>query len=204
MDQVDFEQRYQEGNLPWDHGKADANLQRMVAAFGIVPCAVLDIGCGTGDNTRWFEQSGFVATGCDLSATAIQMAWKKGGGDKCTFLEADILSDPIPNGPFGLAFDRGCFHSIPGDEDKKRFVNRVISLLDPGGLWLSLAGNADEPAREMGPPQLTASQLIHFVEPAFELLSLQSGHFGSNQMNPPKAWIALMQKRTPAEHAIST
>ena len=33
------------------------------------------------------------------------------------------------------------------------------------------------------------------VEPHFEILSVVSGHFGSNRPDPQRAWVCLMRKR---------
>ena len=67
--------------------------------------------------------------------------------------------------------------------------------MEEGGLWLTLVGNADGQFREIGPPQLTARELVAAVGPYCEIISLVASHFGSNQADPPKAWVCLMRKR---------
>jgi SAM-dependent methyltransferase len=192
-----FEGRYQSGDTPWDHGMVDHNLIAGVSENDINPCRALDIGCGSGENAIWLAQQGFDVVACDLSPTAIKQAKDKlmAAGAEASFLVADFLADPIPDAPFGFAFDRGCLHCMDQESDRKRFVEKVEGLLKEGGYWLSLVGNADEGAREVGPPQLTARELVSMVEPLFEILSLSSGHFGSDQQDPPRAWICLMRKR---------
>jgi 2-polyprenyl-3-methyl-5-hydroxy-6-metoxy-1,4-benzoquinol methylase len=190
-----FEQQYREGNTPWDHGLVDSNLIRMVERFKIAPCRVLDIGCGTGDNAIWLAQHGFFVTGCDLSEAAIEMATSKPTAERPNFLVADFLSSPIQNGPFNFVFDRGCFHSIQGETARTHFAQKVASLLEPRGLWLSLIGNADAPRQENGPPQMTAKEVVAFIEPKFEMRSMEAGYFGTDQGNPPRAWICLMRRR---------
>ena len=75
---MDYEERYQTGNTPWDHGMPDGNLIAWVKRRPIEPCKVLDIGCGTGENSIWLAQHGFHATGCDISRAAIARAQAKG------------------------------------------------------------------------------------------------------------------------------
>ena len=196
-----FEERYKTGDTPWDHDSPDKNLVDMVA-HGLIPeCKALDIGCGTGSNAIWLARQHFTVTGCDLSQTAIEIAREKASGSNvdCTFLVADFLEDPIPGASFGFVFDRGCFHSVGADKERRQFAENVSACLEAGGLWLTMAGNADEPEREVGPPQLTAIELISAVEPCFEILSLSAGRFGSDQPDPPKAWICLMRKRGHAQ-----
>lgn len=192
-----YEERYQTGDTPWDHGMPDFNLTERVKQRPISACKALDIGCGTGDNSIWLAKQGFNATGCDISKTAIGRAKDKASkaGVKCSFMVADFLTDSIPALPFGFVFDRGCLHCITDEDDRRRFVKNVAFHLAEDGLWLSLVGNADEPEREVGPPQLSATELVSVVEPCFEILSLETGHFGSDQENPPQAWICLMRKR---------
>ena len=190
-----FEQQYREGYTPWDHGLADTNLMRIVERFKIAPGKALDIGRGTGDNVIWLAERGFSATGCDLSATAIEVAAFKPTTGNADFLVSNFLSSLIPGAPFNFIFDRGCFHSIRGKPARKCFVQRAASILEPGGLWLSLIGSADTPRQENGPPQMTAEEVVALVEPKFEILSLESGYFGSDQTDPPRAWICLMRCR---------
>lgn len=192
-----FEERYRAGDIPWDHGMPDANLVNTVLHWPVPKCKALDIGCGTGDNAIWLARQRFTVTACDISPTAIGKAKVKAkeAGIACTFLVADFLADDIPNAPFGCVFDRGCLHTVDAVEERGQFVDNVSSHLEAGGLWLTLAGNADEPPREVGPPRLTASELVATVEPSFEILSLSASHFGSDQPDPPKAWVCLMRKR---------
>lgn len=192
-----FEGRYQSGDTPWDHGMVDYNLIDVLSRNGISRCRVLDIGCGSGENAIWLAQQGFDVVACDLSPTAIQQAKDKLTATEAEvcFLVADFLADPMPDAPFGFIFDRGCLHCMDDESERKSFVEKVAGLLKEGGHWLSLIGNADEGEREVGPPQLTASELVSIVEPHFEILSLSSGHFGSDQKVPPRAWICLMRKR---------
>lgn len=192
-----FEERYQSGDTPWDHGMVDTNLIEAVSRCGIVPRRTLDVGCGTGENAIWLAQQGFDVVACDLSSTAIQRAEDKLAhvNTEVRFLVADFLVDAMPDAPFGFVFDRGCLHCMSESSEQDAYVQKVADLLEDGGLWLSLVGNADEGEREVGPPQLTAAELVSAVEPRFEIQSLTAGYFGSDQETPPMAWICLMRKR---------
>jgi SAM-dependent methyltransferase len=193
-----FEHRYRSGDTPWDHDAPDENLIECVTKRPVLPCKVLEIGCGTGNNAVWLARRQFTVTACDISPTAIAIARKRAVDlrQNCAFRVADFLKDTISGAPFGFVFDRGCLHSVDSEEDRRLFSRNVASCLETGGLWLTLTGNADEPEREIGPPRLTAGELVEAVEPFFEILSLSAGLFGSNQQpNPPRAWISLMRKR---------
>ena len=192
-----FQKRYESGDTPWDIGKPDFNLIQAVSTMAIEPCKALDIGCGTGDNSIWLSQKDFQVTGIDTSELAIQKAREKASKAKvkCTFMVIDFLVNKIAGAPFGLAFDRGCFHALNSDEERKSFAENVAAHLRKDGLWLSLVGSADEQRQGPGPPRRTARDIVNCVESYFEILSLVSSYFGSNRPNPPKAWVCLMRKR---------
>jgi len=192
-----FKAMYAAGETPWDIGKADFNLVQTLTTTPIKSCKALDIGCGTGDNAIWLSQQGFQVVGVDSSEIAIEKAQEKAvkASVECNFMVADILRTHIDGAPFGFAFDRGCFHAMTSDQQRKTFAENVAEHLAEGGLWLSLGGNADEARHGPGPPQRTAQEIVNAVEPYFEVLSLVSGVFGSNRPDPPRAWVCLMRKR---------
>ncbi|MDQ7092633.1 methyltransferase domain-containing protein [Desulfosporosinus sp. PR] len=197
MVEEQYKKRYNSGDTPWDIGKPDFNLIQTIDTMAIKPCKALDIGCGSGNNSIWLSQNNFEVTGIDASEIAIQKALEEASkaGVKCTFAVNDFLKNKVAQAPFGLAFDRGCFHSFNSDEERKAFAENVASHLDRNGLWLSIIGNADEQRNIPGPPRRTARDIVISVEPNFEILSLVSSHFGSNRPNPPRAWVCLMRKR---------
>lgn len=192
-----YKKRYQTGNTPWDIGKPDFNLIHTVTTMGIKPCKALDIGCGTGHNSIWLAEKGFDVLGIDTSELAIQKASEETlkANVKCTFSFINFLTSKIEGAPFGLVFDRGCFHSFNSAEERSSFAQKIAAHLEDDGLWLSLIGNADEQRNHPGPPQRTARDIVNSVEPYFEILSLISSHFGSNHPSPPRAWVCLMKKR---------
>jgi SAM-dependent methyltransferase len=196
-DEHHFKERYTAGDTPWDIGKPDFNLIHVVTTMPIKPCAALEIGCGTGDNAIWLSQQHFQVLGIDASEIAIEKAQEKAvqANALCDFRVSDILGSRVEGGPFGFVFDRGCFHTMGSDKDRKSFAENVNRHLEDDGLWLSLLGNADEQRDGPGPPQRSARDIVNAVEPGFEILSLVSGHFGSNRPTPPRAWVCLMRKR---------
>ena len=158
----------------------------------------MEIGCGTGDNAIWLAQQHFQVTGTDAAEAAIDKAKEKaaGAGVECDFKVLDFFKVDIDGAPFGFIFDRGCFHSFSSDDERSLFARRVALHLEDNGLWLTLAGNADEHRKAPGPPQRSAAEIVRAVEPYFMILSLTSSHFGSNHPKPPRAWRCVMQKRT--------
>jgi SAM-dependent methyltransferase len=197
IDKPDWQQRYRDGNLPWDTGVPDENLINAVSGTPITACKTLEIGCGTGTNAIWLTKQGFDVTAVDISDEAIKQAEKKAGdaGVACRFLCGDFISDVLHSEQFQFVFDRGCFHSTDFEGRRNVFAESVAAYLAEGGLWLTLTGNADDPPRDTGPPMLSATEIIIAVEKYFKILSLISSVFHVEREPPPGAWVCLMRKR---------
>ncbi len=124
-----YRERYKSENTPWDAGQPDFNLIEIVTKNPILSCKVLDVGCGTGDNSIWLAQNRFQVIGTDVSDIAIEKASK--ANVECDFILVDFLKKKIEGTPFGFVFDRGCFHSFSSENDRRRFAknekNRVTS-----------------------------------------------------------------------------
>jgi len=196
-----FNEQYREGSAPWDIGKPDFNLIQAVTATPIAPCKTLEIGCGTGDNTIWLSQQGFLVVGVDASEIAIEKAREKTANADvtCKYAVLNFLKSRVEGAPFGFAFDRGCFHSLDSTRERQTFAKQVNRHLSENGLWLSLIGNADDERLKEGPPKRTARDIVGAVEPYFEILSLVSSQFETHLPAPPRAWVCLMRKRKSGE-----
>ena len=71
---IDWNDRYRDGNLPWDTGRPSSELQRVLSRNAIQPCRALELGCGTGTNSVWLAQQGFEVTGIDVAPLAVERA----------------------------------------------------------------------------------------------------------------------------------
>lgn len=192
-----WEQRYVDGDLPWDSDEPDIHLQWVLEEFDVAPCALVEIGCGTGTNTVWLAEAGFDALGLDLSSTAVAMARARAtrADTECSFEVTDFLNDELPRGPFGMAFDRGCFHCFDDAAERSLFAARVASLLEPEGLWTSLIGSTDGPDRDTGPPRRSALDIALAIESHFEILHLESSVFDQARHAHARAWVLVARRR---------
>src|SRR5512144_2993513 len=150
-----WNERYAEGNLPWDTGQADPMLVGFVGSGGVKPGKALEVGAGTGTNAIWLAERGFDVLGVDVSPLAVARAHAKIKGRTlgCRFATLDFLAAPPPDRGYQFVFDRGCFHVFDEPGERQRFAAQVAAALTPGGIWLSLIGSTEGPPREVGPPR---------------------------------------------------
>ncbi|MCC9604502.1 class I SAM-dependent methyltransferase [Blastopirellula sp. JC732] len=193
----DWNQRYLEGNLPWDTGLPSTELQKAVMQHKLGPCRVLDIGCGTGTNSLWLAEQGFEVTGIDLAPLAIERAEQRArdAHSSATFAVVDILTAPLAAGPFDFFFDRGCYHAVRR-EAPHGYAPAVARLLAPGACGLILAGNANEP-HDPGPPVVSEKQIREELGTEFEIIELHEFRFDPGPMReePFLAWSCWVEKR---------
>lgn len=202
MSHPDWNERYEQGDLPWDSSEPDVHLVEYVRAHGLSRGRALDVGCGTGTNSLWLAEQGFEVLGVDISPRAIDLANAKAGhaGGRCRFAVADFLEGEAPAGPFDFVFDRGCFHVFDDPEKRSRFAVRVADCLTHGGVWLSLMGSTEGPPRDHGPPRRSMRDIAEAIEPALEIVSLEAIEFDADLPSAARAWACVSRlRKTPAQ-----
>lgn len=194
---IHWNDRYRDGNLPWDTGRPSSELQRVLSENGVQPCRVLEIGCGTGTNSVWLAQQGFQVTGIDLSPLAVEQAEERAraAAVNAHFLSADVLHFPELGESFEFFFDRGCYHAVRR-EAPEQYAPAVARQLAAGGRGLILAGNAREP-HAPGPPVVTEEQLRDELGLAFQILNLHEFRFDEAPGVTERflGWSCLVEKR---------
>lgn len=98
---------------PWDIG-APQPAHVAVEAAGLVSGAVLDPGCGTGEDALYLAGRGYAVTGLDLSPTAISLARQKAAerGLDASFEVANALELTGYEGRFDTVIDSGLAHTF--------------------------------------------------------------------------------------------
>src|SRR4051794_21179659 len=108
---------YHDGPAPWDIGHAQPAIVRLASAGGFAG-AVLDAGCGTGENALHLASRGFSVLGVDVAETALAMARAKAleRGLAVEFAVADAFEFDRLERRFQTVLDCGLFHSFDRDE----------------------------------------------------------------------------------------
>ena len=150
MDWEDLYMRTAPAALPWNAGGPDEDLVRLVESgripgphlhaehTAVIPGRqALDLGVGPGHDAVYLIQKGFDVIAIDISPSAIQLARENASnhGLFAFFQVGDIRAIPVEDNWVDLTNDRGCFHLLEGD-DQKKAVAEIARVMKPRGLFL--------------------------------------------------------------------
>jgi SAM-dependent methyltransferase len=164
--------------------------------------SVLDAGCGTGENALYFAGRGQKVTGIDFLAEPIQRAKEKAAerGLTATFLVMDALALKELPEVFDSAIDSGLFH-VFSDEDRRRYVEGLASVLKPGGRLFLLCFSDAEPG-EKGPRRVSRKEIEDAFAEGWVVEGIEPTRF---EVRPdpnditfsdggPKAWLVVVRR----------
>ncbi len=194
-----FDARYRDGTPPWDIGRP----QRVVARWiedGLIDrrARVLDVGCGTGENTILLAAHGVDVTGVDMAPTAIAKAKEKAearGGSSARFVVGDALAlGGLGLGLFDLVIDSALFH-VFSDEARPRYAESLSHVTRPGARVYVLCFSDEEP-NWGGPRRVTQAEIRATFGPPFEVERIEASAYETNLPNSAaRAWLSTIARR---------
>ena len=185
---------YHDGRAPWDVGHPQPVVVRLAAAAGFTG-AVLDAGCGTGENTLHIAALGLPVLGFDVAGTALAMARAKaaGRGIEAEFVLADALRLNLPR-RFGAVLDCGLFHSFDGSE-RPGYVASLASVTEPGGTLYVLCFSDEGP--DTGPHPVSRDELSAAFGPGsgWQVAAIEPDRVETNfHDHGAPAWLATIKR----------
>ena len=169
------------GKRRWDTGVAPPELERFVSSH---PSGrALDLGCGTGTNVVYLARHGWSAAGVDFAGRAIAKARRRArdAGVSCTFVVGDVTRLDVA-GPFDLALDLGCLHSIPVS-GRAGYAAGLARVVRSGGTYLLYAFAPGGPTFGLATEDVRAT----FAD-AFDVVAVEEGK------GRPSAWYTLVRR----------
>jgi SAM-dependent methyltransferase len=155
---------YRDGPAPWDIGRPQPAIARLASEGGFAG-AVLDAGCGTGENTLHVAALGLSVLGVDVAETALAMARKKADdrGIEVEFAAADAFHLGRLGRMFETVLDCGLFHTFDGDE-RPGYVASLASVTKHDGILYVLCFSDDGP--DTGPHPIREEELRAAFQPS--------------------------------------
>ena len=171
-------------NPRWDTGIPAPELVRFIQ--GKAPGKAIDIGCGTGTNLLHLAQHQWTITGIDYAPLAIRKARHKLKGYPVTLLAADVARLRFLDlpGPYDLALDMGCFHSL-SDQDRKAYVQGLEKWIQQNGVYMVYAFQPGLPDNRTG---ISKSEMVGYFAEKFVLRNYEQGQ------GRPSAWYYFERK----------
>jgi cyclopropane fatty-acyl-phospholipid synthase-like methyltransferase len=198
-DRSTFENIYS-GKAPWDIGKPQ---KAFIDVADQIAGSVLDAGCGTGENALFFASRGHKTSGIDFLAGPISLAKQKAAdrGSTATFLVMDALALKDLPEVFDTVIDSGLFH-VFSDEDRRRYVEGLASVLKPSGKLFLLCFSDAEPGTQ-GPRRVTRQDIENSFGEGWKIESIEPSRFETRMdvtdivfsEGGPKAWFVVVRGR---------
>jgi SAM-dependent methyltransferase len=185
-----FESAYH-GTPPWDIGRPQPAIVRL-AETGQISGAVLDVGCGTGENAIYLAERGLAVTGIDGAPTAIRKARAKAKsrGLDIRFEVADALDLSLPKS-FDTVIDSGLFH-VFSDDERTRFTESLGRVVRPGGTYVMMCFSEREPG-DWGPRRVTQAEIRSAFGAGWRVNSIDPSAFETNG-GDAQAWLASISR----------
>lgn len=133
-----WEQRFAEGNTPWDRGEVSPQLGVWLASGALKPCRILVPGCGSGYEVAALAKAGFEVTGLDYADETIARTHQrlKHTGVDATLVQADVLAWQ-PDRAFDAVYEQTCLCALYPDQWRD-YADQLHRWLAPGGRLYAL------------------------------------------------------------------
>ncbi len=197
-DRAMFESAYA-GQAPWDIGKPQS---MFVNVADETTGAILDAGCGTGDNALFFAERGHRVAGIDFLEEPIRRAREKARqrGLEVDFRVMDALALDAFSTHFDTVIDSGLFH-VFSDDDRQRYVTGLATVLPPGGRLFLLCFSDAEPGTQ-GPRRVSRGELEDTFKTGWQIERIDTARFDVRpdlqdmtfSEGGPKAWFTIASR----------
>ncbi|MGA3195667.1 MAG: class I SAM-dependent methyltransferase [Terriglobales bacterium] len=186
---------YHDGPAPWDIGHAQPAVVRL-ASEGAFAGAVLDAGCGTGENALHIASLGLSVLGVDVAETALAIARQKAAdrGIEADFVAADAFHLERLRRELETVLDCGLFHTFDGEE-RTRYVASLASVTEHHGTLYVLCFSDDGP--NTGPHPISHQELRAAFNPdnGWNVAGIEPDRIHTRfHENGAPAWLATMKR----------
>lgn len=189
---------YHNGPAPWDIGRPQPAIVRLASEGGFSG-AVLDAGCGTGENALHIARLGLPVLGVDVAETALAMARQKAAALKSAidvqFVAADAFHLERLGRSFMTVLDCGLFHTFDAEE-RPTYVASLAQVIEHNGTLYMLCFS-DE-GSDTGPHPVRQEDLRAAFNPSagWKVTSMKPDRIQTrfHDENGAAAWLATVKR----------
>ncbi|WP_063046175.1 class I SAM-dependent methyltransferase [Nocardia pseudovaccinii] len=195
MTGVPWDASYQDGPAPWDVGGPQRAIVRLGADGGFAG-AVLDAGCGSGENALYVAALGFSVLGVDVAKTALATARAQAveRGLDVEFVAADALKLERLGRKFETVLDCGLFHTFDGDE-RRGYAASLAAVTEHGGTLYVLCFSDEGP--DTGPHPVSRDEITAAFDPCngWNITALEPDRIETRYHDDgAPAWLATIKR----------
>jgi len=186
---------YREWRPPWEIDRPQPAVERLLDE-GAFHGDVLDVGCGTGENTVLLASRGLNVLGVDWAAAAVEMARAK-AAERSLDVEFEV-GDALRLDGLGRSFDTildsALFHTF-SDEARTEYVPSLGSVTRPGSTLLLLCFSELEPWGG-GPRRVTQAEIRNAFAEGWVVRSIVPERY-EMRLSPGHAlaWLATIERQ---------
>jgi SAM-dependent methyltransferase len=192
---------YHDGPAPWDIGRPQPAVVHLASAGGISG-AVLDVGCGTGENALHVASLGLSVLGVDVAETALAIAREKADarriddrGIEVEFAAADALQLERLGRRFQTVLDCGLFHTFDEDDERTQYAASLASVTEHDGTLYVLCFSDEGP--DTGPHPISQAELRAAFNPStgWNVAAIEPDRVQTRfHDNGAPAWLATIKR----------
>jgi SAM-dependent methyltransferase len=193
MTGLPWDASYRDGPAPWDIGGPQPAVARL-AARRAFSAPVLDVGCGSGENSLLIASLGVSVFGVDVAETALARAREtaRDRGVEAEFALADALHLERLGRRFPTVLDCALFHTFNADE-RPAYVTSLESVIEPGGILYVLCFS--DQGSDLGPHPVSRDALRAAFARGWKFAALEPERLHSRfHIDGASAWLATIER----------
>ncbi len=193
---MDWDQRYKDGDKPWDKGSATpvlAELLTQAPEYFKPGIKTLVPGCGLGHDVSLLKNAGLDTYGLDISETALETARQTYPELGDVWIADDLFELKEKSPSYDLIWEHTCYCAIL-PEQRKDYIASALRILKPGGYFAGVFFINTGKAPNEGPPFSTTKQeIIETFSPHFDL-ARESKPSQSYPGRENREWVSIWRK----------
>ena len=174
-----------------------------LAVAGAIRGRVLEIGCGSGENSLYLAKRGSEVWGIDMVRTAVKHAQNRANeyGLDANFVFASALELEKLGQTFDTVIDSGMFQ-VFGERDRQRFAAGLKEVLNIGGRFHVLCF-AEQDAKSAEPCNIRMREIQACFTEGWRILKMEPSLYEDPEHDCTQAWLATIERLPDDDGTIS-